>query len=108
MRSYVSSFLMGFFLLFLSLVRLFDKDYYGFSIFLFFSSLFFLSFFIESRRETKTKDSEERKRVFSSLSVPRVSSRKEGNSEITTLVVPSLELFNEMKNEDMQVKRKPS
>jgi hypothetical protein len=90
---------MGFFLLFLSLVRFFEKDLYGFSIFLFFSSLFLTAFFLENYKQVpQINTSDERKKVFLSLAQPRITSRTEGNSHIVTLIVPSLELFNEMKN----------
>lgn len=86
------------FLFVLSLFRFWDKDIIGFFLFFSISSLFFSSYCLELYKIKLQDKAEERKKVFSILSIPRISYRQEGNSEITTLVVPSLELFNEVKN----------
>jgi len=89
------------FLLFLSLIRLWNDDLIGFFIFLLFSFLFYFSKSLESKIDKETQEAENRKRTFSRLSSPKVVFKNEGNSEITTLVVPSLSFFNEMNNDNI-------
>jgi hypothetical protein len=106
MNSQKSIALFSIFLLFLSLIRLWDKDFLGFSLFLFFSLLFFISYSLEVRRRIKQEKADERMKVFSGLSAPKIILKKDGNSQITTLIVPSLELFNEIneiKNENRNI-----
>ena len=97
MNSQKSIGLFSAFLFSLSLIRLWDNDFLGFFLFLLFSGLFFLSYSVEKRRLSKQEEANQRKKVFTTLSAPRIVSKNEGNSQITTLIVPSLELFNEMR-----------
>lgn len=86
------------FLFVLSLLRFWDKDILGFFLFFSISSLFFSSYCLELYKIKLQDKIKERRKVFYTLSVPRIVYKQEGNSEITTLIVPSLELFNEVKN----------
>lgn len=106
MATHESAKIFSTFLLFLSLIRLWDNDLIGFSVFLVFSILFYCSGLFEGFKSKRSQKMEDRRRVFSRLSTPRISSRNEGNSEITTLIVPSLDFFNEMRNDgDISSKR---
>ena len=88
------------FLLIVAILRLIEADTFGFFLFLLISLVFLLSYALDELVKTAPKKSNEnRKKIFQDLSSPRLVSRNEGNSEITTLVVPSLEFFNEMKND---------
>jgi len=105
MNSQKSVGLFGAFLFLLSLIRLWDNDLLGFFLFMIFSALFFFSYSVERHRLSKQEEVNQRKKVFTTLSAPRIVSKNEGNSQITTLIVPSLELFNEMrKNGNIQDK----
>lgn len=91
--------LFSIFLLFLAALRLWDKDLVGFSIFVLLSSLFFSAYRADLQKTKMMGKEAERKKAFFNLSVPRVISKIEGESEITTLIVPSLEFFNEMNSD---------
>jgi hypothetical protein len=54
---------------------------------------------MEKQRLVKQEESDQRKKVFTNLASPKIISKNEGNSQITTLIVPSLELFNEMRKD---------
>lgn len=102
MNSYKSIGLFSVFLLFLSLIRLWDKDIIGFFLFILFSLLFFLSYSLELYRITKQGKIDKKRKVFFNAS-PKITLKNDGNSQITTLIVPSLELFNEMKKDDRDI-----
>lgn len=90
-----SSIFMSIFTFALSIVRLYFNDFIGFFVFNFFASIFLYASFLEFRKEKIQKSRE----TFESLSAPSVSVELDGNSQIITFLVPSLKLFNKMKNE---------
>lgn len=95
----IGLFFFSVFLLFLSSLRLWDKDLFGFCIFVLLSCSFFSAYQAELKRTKTMNKTKERKKIFFNLSAPRIISKIEGESEITTLIVPSLELFNEVNND---------
>lgn len=86
----------SFFMFFLSILRFLDNDLLGFVIFLLISFLFLFSYLLEHKRLKLLRTYQERKNTFIKLSSPKLSLRNEGESQIVTFIVPSLELFNEM------------
>lgn len=85
------------FLLFLSFLRLWEKDVFGFFVFLGFSSMFIVAFLVDKSNKKKDKQKADRINFFNSIATPRINTKIDGYSSIVTLMVPSLDFFNEMK-----------
>lgn len=93
-----SNIFMSLFTCFLAFVRLYDFDFWGFSIFLCFSLLFSYAALLQFKTEKNKSKIIERNDLYKQLAFPKISSRSVGNSNILTFLVPSLKLYNEIKN----------
>jgi hypothetical protein len=107
-EKYITDFLMCFFMVILGVLRFLDDDVIGLTVFFSLASLFFFSSY--SSWYTKeygsiSKDLQEnRTKIFKSLSTPRIETKIESNSNITTLIVPSLEFYKEQQNKQNKLK----
>lgn len=92
-----SNIFMSIFTFSLSIARLYFNDFIGFFIFNFFTIIFLYACFLEINKKKIQKSKE----TFESLSAPSFSVELDGNSQIITFLVPSLKLFNKIKNEKL-------
>lgn len=83
---------------FLSIVRLQDKDFFGFTIFLLFGLLFSYAFIAQYNLDKINSKNLEKQNLYNELAFPKISSKIDGHSKILTFLVPSLKLYNEVKN----------
>jgi hypothetical protein len=105
---YITDFLMCFFMVILGILRLLEDDIIGLSVFVSLASLFFFSSYSSWHKEEygfQPKNLQEnRTKIFKSLSTPRIETKIESNSNITTLIVPSLEFYKEQQNKQNKLK----
>jgi len=87
------------FVLFLAIFLLVVNDFQGFFIFITFFLSFAICTAVSYRREKNEKKKQEKIKLFNSISIPNITTTKIGNSMITTLRVPSPELFEEVKKQ---------
>ena len=95
-------------MLILGILRFLDDDVIGLTVFVSLASLFFFSsyssWYTEEYGSQSKKVQENRTKIFKSLSTPRIETKIESNSNITTLIVPSLEFYKEQQNKQNKLK----